>query len=68
MTLDEMINYLDLEEGYTMSSFVYMVERKLRLFAMLSRIKVFSKTSQEKFDKYNYIYDIIRQEYPEWVI
>lgn len=68
MTLDKMIKYLDLEEEYTMSSFVQLVERKRKLFAMFSRVTVYSKTSHEKLDKYNYIYDIICQEYPEMVV
>jgi hypothetical protein len=69
MTLGEMIKYLDLEEDYTMSSFVHLIERKRKLFMTFSRMGRFrSKFTKEKLDKYNYIYDIIQSVYPEWVV
>jgi hypothetical protein len=69
MTLDEMLKYLEMEEEYTMPSFVQIIERKRKMLTLFSKIdRPRSEHRQTSLDKYSHIYSIIQKEYPEYLV
>lgn len=66
MTLDEMVTYLGLEEEYTLDTLVRLVQRKIVLLTWMG--KYIKDKHLDAIDKYLYIYDTIRQEYPEYLV